>query len=134
MAVIVVLLAPGLSGADNSRVGRSQGVDSPWAQGQKAYQRRADLIPNLVATVSGAANFEKTTLTEITQAQGSVGQVKLSSAQASTDPTELAACRQTGQLTPAVEEAVREVGEILAQHFPRSSDAQNHQATTMAGG
>src|SRR6185295_3551345 len=61
----------------NTLVRRSQGVDKAWAQVQNVYQRRADLIPNLVATVSGAANFEKSTLTEITQARASVGQVKI---------------------------------------------------------
>jgi LemA protein len=54
----------------------SQGVNAQWAQVQNVYQRRADLVPNLVATVSGAANFEKSTLTEITAARASVGQVK----------------------------------------------------------
>jgi LemA protein len=48
-----------------------------WAQVQNVYQRRADLIPNLVATVSGAANFEKSTLVEITDARASVGKVQV---------------------------------------------------------
>ncbi len=66
----------------NSLVGTSQGVDAQWAQVQNQYQRRADLIPNLVNTVSGAANFEKTTLTEIVQARASVGQLKIDASQA----------------------------------------------------
>jgi LemA protein len=49
------------------------------------------LIPNLVATVSGAANFEKSTLTEVTDARASVGQVKLDPNTAPTDPAQLAA-------------------------------------------
>ena len=48
-----------------------------WSDVQNQYQRRADLIPNLVNTVSGAANFEKSTLTEVTQARASVGQVQV---------------------------------------------------------
>jgi LemA protein len=91
IVVIVVLLALTLGGTYNSMVSRSQAVDSQWAQVQNVYQRRADLIPNLVATVSGAANFEKSTLTEITQARASVGQVKLDPSKAPTDPAELAA-------------------------------------------
>jgi LemA protein len=55
-------------------------VDSQWAQVDNVYQRRADLIPNLVKTVEGAANFEKSTLTEITAARASVGQIKLTGA------------------------------------------------------
>ena len=52
------------------------------------YQRRADLVPNLVATVSGAANFEKSTLTEITQARASVG--KIDPSQVPNDPAKFA--------------------------------------------
>lgn len=80
LAVVVFALAIiGLSvmGIYNAMVGQSQEVDKQWAQVQNVYQRRADLIPNLVATVSGAANFEKSTLTEITAARASVGQLKL---------------------------------------------------------
>ena len=73
----------------NGLVGRSQEVDKQWAQVQNVYQRRADLVPNLVATVSGAANFEKSTLTEITEARASVGQVKLDPNQSPTDPAKL---------------------------------------------
>jgi LemA protein len=51
-------------------------VDAQWAQVESVYQRRADLIPNLVATVQGAANFEKSTLEAITQARASVGQMQ----------------------------------------------------------
>src|SRR3569832_1002913 len=73
-------------GSYNRLVRLSQAVDQQRAQVQNVYQRRADLIPNLVATVSGAANFEKSTLTEITAARASVGQVKLDPANAPTDP------------------------------------------------
>ncbi len=87
LAVVVVGLL--LAGTYNSLVGRSQEVDKQWAQVQNVYQRRADLIPNLVSTVSGAANFEKSTLTEITEARASVGQVKLDPNQSPTDPAKL---------------------------------------------
>src|SRR5271169_4155515 len=59
----------------NRLVSLQQEVDKQWAQVENVYQRRADLVPNLVATVSGAANFEKTTLTEITEARASVGKI-----------------------------------------------------------
>jgi LemA protein len=52
-----------------------QGVDAQWGQVQNVYQRRADLVPNLVATVKGAANFEKSTYIAVTQARASVGQL-----------------------------------------------------------
>ena len=76
LGLIVLILVLFAGGSYNGLVQRSQGVNSAWAQVQNVYQRRADLIPNLVATVSGAANFEKSTLTEITAARASVGQIK----------------------------------------------------------
>ncbi|MES1195296.1 MAG: LemA family protein, partial [Opitutus sp.] len=76
LAVVGVLF---LTGQYNTLVNRAQAVDAQWAQVQNVYQRRADLIPNLVATVAGAANFEKSTLTEVTNARASVGKVQVSS-------------------------------------------------------
>ncbi len=88
---IVALIAIGIAGGSyNHLVKLSQGVNSQWAQVQNVYQRRADLVPNLVATVSGAANFEKSTLTEITEARASVGQVKIDPNNAPTDAAKLA--------------------------------------------
>ena len=87
IVLAIVLLA---GGSYNRLVGLSQNVDKQWAQVQNVYQRRADLIPNLVATVSGAANFEKSTLTEITTARASVGQMKIDPNSAPTDPAKLA--------------------------------------------
>ncbi len=93
--VVAVLLVGGLVALSyNGMVGRAQAVDQSWAQVQNVYQRRADLVPNLVATVSGAANFEKSTLTEITAARASVGQIKLDPNQAPTDPARLAQFQQ----------------------------------------
>jgi len=89
--LLVVLIFVAIAGGSyNHLVRLSQGVNTQWAQVQNVYQRRADLIPNLVATVSGAANFEKSTLTEITAARASVGQVKVDPNAAPTDPARLA--------------------------------------------
>ena len=80
LGVLVAMVVAGLlyvTGLYNGLVNRSQAVDAQWAQVQNVYQRRADLVPNLVATVSGAANFEKTTLTEVTEARASVGKVQV---------------------------------------------------------
>ena len=73
LGLLVLILIAVAGGSYNRLVKLSHAVDSQWAQVQNVYQRRADLIPNLVATVSGAANFEKSTLTEITAARASVG-------------------------------------------------------------
>lgn len=72
LAVIIVLaLVFGLwiMGSYNSLVSRDTSVQQLWGNVESAYQRRIDLIPNLVATVSGAANFEKGTLVEVTEAR-----------------------------------------------------------------
>ena len=77
LLVIAVIAAVAVGGLYNRLVRLQQAVDQSWAQVQNVYQRRADLIPNLVNTVSGAANFEKSTLTEVTNARASVGRVQM---------------------------------------------------------
>jgi len=88
--IVFVILLIGGCGSYNGLVRLSADVDSKWAEVQTQYQRRMDLIPNLVNTVSGAANFEKSTLVEITNARASVGQVKIDPNSAPTDPAKLA--------------------------------------------
>jgi len=86
-----ILLLGLLAGSSYNKLVRLQtATDGSWAQVENVYQRRADLIPNLVATVSGAANFEKSTLTEITAARASVGQIKLDPNKAPSDAAALA--------------------------------------------
>jgi LemA protein len=76
-AIILGLLIGGTSigGSYNRLVQLDQATQAQWAQVQNAYQRRADLVPNLVATVKGAANFEKSTMVEVTEARARVNQV-----------------------------------------------------------
>lgn len=114
--VILILLVVGVSvgGGYNRLVKLSQGVDSQWAQVQNVYQRRADLVPNLVSTVSGAANFEKSTLTDIVQARASVGQVNLNASTAPTDPAKLAEFdRAQGQLSSALSRLL-----VVVERYP----------------
>jgi len=104
-----------------------QAVNKKWADVQSVYQRRADLIPNLVNTVSGAANFEKSTLTEVTNARASVGQVKLDPSKAPTDAAELEKFQQAqGQLSTALSRLL-----VVSENYPqlRATEAfQNLQA------
>ena len=74
--VVLIVLGLALMGTYNSLVGLAQATDAQWANVESAYQRRADLIPNLVKTVEGAANFERSTLEAVTAARASVGQVQ----------------------------------------------------------
>ena len=89
LLIVVVVAAVALAGSYNRLVPLQQAVDQSWAQVQNVYQRRADLIPNLVNTVSGAANFEKSTLVEVTNARASVGRVQLDPNKAPTDAAQL---------------------------------------------
>src|SRR2546430_4544451 len=86
---ILVVAALAIGGSYNRLVRLQQAVDQSWAQVQNVYQRRADLIPNLVNTVSGAANFEKSTLVEVTNARASVGRIRLDPNKAPTDAAQL---------------------------------------------
>jgi LemA protein len=91
---LALILGLWVSGIYNRLVTLQQGTDAAWAQVQNVYQRRADLIPNLVNTVSGAANFEKSTLAEVVDARASVGRVQLPVGAAPTDAAQLAQFEQ----------------------------------------
>ena len=117
--VLVVVLA--LAGTYNHLVSLSQAVDAQWAQVENVYQRRADLIPNLVATVQGAANFEKSVLTEVTQARASVGQVQVSGKDLPNDPQAFARFEQAqGALTSALSRLL-----VVAERYPDLKASHN---------
>jgi LemA protein len=78
VVLAVIILALSVSGTYNQLVQLDQKVQSQWAQVENVYQRRADLVPNLVETVKGAADFEKSTFTAVTEARAKVGQVQVS--------------------------------------------------------
>jgi len=75
--IVLFLIVFGLFlvGTYNSLVSLDQGVQAQWAQVENVYQRRLDLVPNLVETVKGAAEFEKETFTAVTEARSKVGQI-----------------------------------------------------------
>ena len=75
--VLVIVLAIGgwIAASYNNLVALDQAVQSQWGTVESVYQRRADLIPNLVATVKGVANFEKSTYIGVAEARAKVGQV-----------------------------------------------------------
>jgi LemA protein len=77
IGILVVVAALGIGGvsAYNRLVRLDQTVQGQWAEVENVYQRRADLVPNLVETVKGAANFERQTLVAVTEARARVGQV-----------------------------------------------------------
>jgi len=117
---VIVALVGGV-GSYNHLVGLKQSVDSQWAEVQNQYQRRADLVPNLVQTVSGAANFEKSTLTAVTQARASVGQIKLDPNQAPTSQAQLQQFEAAqGQLGNALSRLL-----VVSEKYPDLKSNQN---------
>lgn len=114
IAFFVVVAALGLMGSYNRLVKLQQSVDQSWAQVQNVYQRRADLIPNLVNTVSGAANFEKSTLIAVTNARASVGRVQLDPNKAPTDAGQLEQFQAAqGQLSNALSRLL-----VVVERYP----------------
>lgn len=84
LGLVVVGLIVAVSGCSTQRnfVTLDTQVENTWANVQSAYQRRADLVPNLVATVKGAANFEQSTLTGVAEARAKATSIQV-------DPTNL---------------------------------------------
>src|SRR5499425_2843225 len=79
LAVVAIIIVGGIvwaTGINNELVRSEQLVNEKWAQVQNVYQRRADLIPNLVETVKGFATQERTVLEEVTKARASVAGIK----------------------------------------------------------
>src|SRR5437016_7358646 len=125
IAAIIVFIALiggcAVAGSYNRLVSLQQKVDQSWAQVQNVYQRRADLIPNLVNTVSGAANFEKSTLTEVTNARASVGRVQLDPNKAPTDAAQLEQFQAAqGQLSGALSRLL-----VVVERYPELKANQN---------
>jgi LemA protein len=118
---IIIIGALALGGIYNRLVRLQQGVDQSWAQVQNVYQRRADLIPNLVNTVQGAANFEKSTLTEVTNARASVGRVQIDPNKAPADAAKLEEFQQAqGQLSNALSRLL-----VVVERYPELKANQN---------
>lgn len=99
---ILVVAALFFVGGYNGLVSKDQTVEQAWSQVQTQYQRRSDLIPNLVSTVKGEANFEKSTLQSVIEARASATQIKVD-ANTVNNPEQLAKYQQAqGQLGAAL--------------------------------
>ena len=88
--IVIIVVLVGIGGYNGLNT-KSNAVDGKWADVQTQYQRRADLIPNLVNTVKGSADFEKSTLDAVIKDRASATQVKIDPSHAPTDPAQLAA-------------------------------------------
>lgn len=118
LAAVLILGGCGC-GSYNSLVQQDEAVKNSWNKVQSDYQRRADLIPNLVNTVKGEANFEQTTLTNVINARASATQVKV-------DPTNLTP-EKIQQFQAAQGQLSQSLGRLLAvaEAYPnlRANDA-----------
>jgi LemA protein len=120
--VLVFLVITGVSGY-NRVVKLDQGVSQSWSQVENQYQRRSDLIPNLVETVKGAANFEQETLTRVIEARAKATQVQITSEQLE-DPEALKRFEQAqGELSSALSRLL-----VTVEQYPELKANANYLA------
>ncbi|MEW6196149.1 MAG: LemA family protein [Bacteroidota bacterium] len=123
IAVIVIIVVAMISwgvGVYNKMVGLNEGVSQAWSQVENQYQRRYDLIPNLVETVKGVAEFEKETYTAVTEARAKVGQIRLSADQLS-DPQ---AFQQFQQAQDGLSSALSRLL-VVSENYPQLKANEN---------
>jgi len=120
--VLVFFVITGVSGY-NRVVKLDQGVSQSWSQVENQYQRRADLIPNLVETVKGAANFEQETLTRVIEARAKATQVQITPEQLE-DPEALRRFEQAqGELSSALSRLL-----VTVEQYPELKANANYLA------
>ncbi|HUJ59035.1 MAG TPA: LemA family protein [Kofleriaceae bacterium] len=120
VAVVLVLLGGTCVVTYNRLVRLDQAAQAQWAQVENAYQRRADLVPNLVETVKGAAAFERQTITAVTEARSRVGQLAMPK-DASTNPEAFKQYQQAqDQLGGALSRLL-----VVAEAYPNLTATQN---------
>ena len=121
IVLLALLLIGGCGvGAYNGIVTKQTRTEAAWSEIQNQYQRRFDLVPQLVSTVQGAAEFEQSTLTEITDARASVGKVALPPG-VPDDPAKLKAFIEAQEkLSGALSRLL-----VVAENYPSLKATQN---------
>lgn len=119
--MILALLLPLLAGCGYNRIQQlDEAVKAQWSEVLNQYQRRADLVPNLVATVKGYAAQEERVLTEVTNARARVGSVSITAEQAS-DPAKLAEFQKAqAELSGALSRLL-----VVSENYPDLKSNQN---------
>jgi LemA protein len=112
LVVVAAILGITCVGSYNKLVTLDQAVQGQWAQVENAYQRRADLVPNLVETVKGAAKFEKDTFTAVTEARARAGQTQLGA-----PPTDPAALQRFQQAQDQLSQALSRLM-VVVEKYP----------------
>src|SRR4026208_74050 len=121
VVVLLVLVGGGCAvRVNNQLVGLEQNVNEKWSQVQNVYQRRADLIPNLVETVKGFATQERTVLTEVIEARAKATSIQLTP-EALNDPKALERFQAAqGQLSGALSRLL-----VTVERYPELKSNQN---------
>jgi LemA protein len=122
LAVVVLVVGVGGCGVskNNSIIAMQEGVDAHWSEIRNQYKRRYELIPQLVKTVKGAADFEASTLQGITEARASVGKLQLPDG-APTDPAQLDAfMKAQGALGSSLSRLL-----VVAEQYPQLRATQS---------
>lgn len=119
IVAVVLVLFFWIKGMYNSMVRMDEGVSSAWAQVENVYQRRADLVPNLVATVKGYAEHESSTLEAVVNARAKATQMTV-------DPSSLSEA-EIAQFTAAQDELGAAIGRLLVsvERYPDLKANQN---------
>ena len=115
--VLVIILMGGCS--YNTMNGLRGDVNQKWGEVQSSYQRRMDLIPNLVATVKGVANFEQQTLTQVTQARASASSLKVDAKDLTPEKLQQIQASQA-QLSQALGRLM-----VVSERYPELSATEN---------
>jgi LemA protein len=116
--LFVLLLMNGCS-SYNNMVTKQEATSSAWAQVENVYQRRLDLIPNLVNTVKGVANFEQKTLTDVINARASATQMKVDASKLTPEQLQKFQSSQ-GELSQALGRLM-----VVAEQYPQLKATQN---------
>ena len=125
IVLIVILAAVGLAilwgiRVNNKLVNAEENVKAAWSQVENNYNRRMDLIPQLVSTVQGAANFEKSTFTEVTEARS-----KASSVQVDANDLSEANIANFQKAQDALTSALSRSINVVVERYPELSATQN---------
>jgi len=122
--LLLILFMGGCYSCNTQRslVNKDEAVKSAWANVQTQYQRRADLIDNLVATVKGAANFEKETLTAVIEARASASKMTLNANDLTPEKLQQFQASQ-GQLSQALGRLM-----VVSEQYPELKANQNFLA------
>jgi len=119
IAGALLLLVFNGCGSYNNMVSKQEATSSAWSQVENVYQRRLDLIPNLVNTVKGVANFEQKTLTDVINARASASQIKVDASKLAPEQIQKFQSSQ-GELSQALGRLM-----VVAEQYPQLKATQN---------